>query len=192
MKKLILASISIALLYACAPPADSNQEPAPQEIGYQISKKGEKIPLYGGDMAAVSIVESYIKAHNDRDLETIKSLNAAEGFLIHGPNAEVIKGTEAQIELLTAWFEENNPVWKTKYLISNTYTDAKGKQQLWVTSGHDLTQTVDGKQVVVNQMHDALIVDGKITYFSVNERVPAPEEVAAEEAEEAEEEQAQE
>lgn len=184
MKKLILVFLSIALFYACVPPADSNQEAAPQEIGYQISKKGEKIPLYSGDMAAVSLVESYIKAHNDRDLETIKSLNAAEGFLIHGPNAEVIKGTEAQIELLTAWFEENNPVWKTKFLISNTYTDAKGKQQLWVTSGHDLSQTVDGKQVVVNQMHDALIVDGKITYFSVNERVPAPEEEAADEVKE--------
>lgn len=71
---------------------------------------------------------------------------------------------------------------KISYL--NTYTDAKGKQQLWVTSGHDLTQTVDGKQVVVNQMHDALIVDGKITYFSVNERVPAPEQKPAEEVEE--------
>lgn len=186
MKKLILASLSIALLYACVPPVDSNQEAAPQEIGYQISKKGQKIPLFGGDMAAVSLIESYIKAHNDRDLETIKSLNAAEGFLIHGPNAEVIKGTEAQIGFLTTWFEENNPVWKTKFLISNTYTDAKGKQQLWVTSGHDLTQTVDGKQVVVNQMHDALIVDGKITYFSVNERVPAPEQKPAEEVEEQE------
>jgi len=66
MKKLILASLSIALLYACVPPADSNQASAPQEIGYQISDKGEKISLYGGDMAAVSLWETYLKAHNER------------------------------------------------------------------------------------------------------------------------------
>jgi hypothetical protein len=30
---------------------------------------------------------------------------------------------------------------------------------------------VDGKEVKVNQVHDALIVDGKIQTFYVNERV---------------------
>ena len=80
MKKLILASLSFALLFACAPPADSNEAPAPQEIGFQISDKGEKISLYGGDMAAVSLWETYIKAHNERDLETIAALNAEKRF----------------------------------------------------------------------------------------------------------------
>ena len=173
MKKLILASISIALLYACVPPADSNQATAPQEIGVQISDKGEKTALYGGDMAAVSLWETYIKAHNERDLETIAALNA-----------EAIKGTQAHMAFLTTWFKQANPTWTTKFLITNMYTDKEGKVQQWITSGHDVTLTVEGKEVKVNQVHDALVVDGKIKLFTVNERVLLPEEEAKEGAKE--------
>ena len=41
--------------------------------------------------------------------------------------------------------------------------------------GHDVTLTVEGKEVKVNQVHDALVVDGKIKLFTVNERVLVPE-----------------
>ena len=51
------------------------------------------------------------------------------------------------------------------------YTDKEGKVQQWITSGHDLTLTVEGEEVKVNQVHDGLIVDGKIKMFTVNERV---------------------
>jgi len=175
MKKLILASLSIALLYACVPPADSNQASAPQEIGYQISDKGEKISLYGGDMAAVSLWETYLKAHNERDLETIAALNAEKDFVAYGPKGEVIKGTEAHMEFLTTWFEQTNPTWTTKFLITNMYTDKEGKVQQWITSGHDLTLTVEGEEVKLNQVHDGLVVDGKIKMFTVNERVMVEE-----------------
>ena len=184
MKKLILVSISIALLCACVPPADSNQEPAPQEIGVQISDKGEKIALYGGDMAAVSLWETYIKAHNERDLETIAALNAEKDFVAYGPNGEAIKGTQAHMAFLTTWFKQANPTWTTKFLITNMYTDKEGKVQQWITSGHDVTLTVEGKEVKVNQVHDALVVDGKIKLFTVNERVLLPEEEAKEGAKE--------
>jgi hypothetical protein len=41
----------------------------------------------------------------------------------------------------------------------------------WVTSGHDVAFTVEGEIVNVFQVHDALIVDGKVKKFYVNERV---------------------
>ena len=148
---------------------------APQQIGYQISDKGEKISLYGGDMAAVSLWETYIKAHNERDLETIAALNAEKDFVAYGPKGEVIKGTEAHMAFLTTWFEQTNPIWTTKFLITNMYTDKEGKVQQWITSGHDLTLTVEGKEVKVNQVHDGLVVDGKIKMFTVNERVMVEE-----------------
>ena len=55
------------------------------------------------------------------------------------------------------------------------YTDSEGNIQQWITSGHDLTLTVDGKEVKLNQVHDGLVVDGKVKMFTVNERVLAPE-----------------
>ena len=184
MKKVILATLSIVLFHACVTPTDSNQATAPQEIGVQISDKGEKIALYGGDMAAVSLWETYVKAHNERDLETIAALNAEKDFMVYGPTGEVIKGTQAHVAFLTTWFEQTNPTWTTKFLITNMYTDKEGKVQQWITSGHDVTLTVEGKEVKVNQVHDALIINGKIKEFSVNERVLAPEVEAKEGAKE--------
>lgn len=192
MKKVILVTLSIALFCACnetkksdgeahaamiqaSIEGDLGKDAAGKEIGVQISKKGEKIALYGGDMAAVSLWETYVKAHNERDLETIAALNAEKDFMVYGSTGEVIKGTKAHVAFLTTWFKEANPTWTTKFLITNMYTDKEGKVQQWITSGHDVTLTVEGKEVKVNQVHDALIVDGKIKEFSVNQRVLAPE-----------------
>ena len=188
MKKVFIILLGATLFISCNETKKSDGEAhaamiestmksdsAPQEIGYQISDKGEKISLYGGDMAAVSLWETYIKAHNERDLETIAALNAEKDFVAYGPNAEVIKGTEAHMAFLTTWFEQTNPTWTTKFLITNMYTDKEGKVQQWVTSGHDLTLTVEGEEVKLNQVHDGLIVDGKIKEFSVNERVMVEE-----------------
>jgi len=192
MKKVILVTLSIALFCACNETKKSDGEAhaamiqasiegnlgkdaAGKEIGVQISKKGEKIALYGGDMAAVSLWETYVKAHNERDLETIAALNAEKDFMVYGSTGEVIKGTQAHVAFLTTWFKEANPTWTPKFLITNMYTDKEGKVQQWITSGHDVTLTVEGKEVKVNQVHDALIVDGKIKEFSVNQRVLAPE-----------------
>ena len=146
MKKVILATLSIVLFHACVTPTDSNQATAPQEIGVQISDKGEKIALYGGDMAAVSLWETYIKAHNERDLETIAALNAEKDFVAYGSNGEVIKGTQAHVAFLTTWFKETNPTWTTKFLITNMYTDKEGKAQQWITSGMMLLLLLKGKK----------------------------------------------
>jgi ketosteroid isomerase-like protein len=176
MKKIILLLTCATLFYSCDKTTTLETVTAPKEIGFQISDKGEKIPLYGGDMAAVSLWETYIKAHNERDLETIAALNAEKDFIAYAPNGKVIKGTEAHLELLTTWFEKGtNPTWTTKFLITNMYTNKEGKVAQWVTSGHDLTEVIDGKEVKFNQVHDGLIVDGKIKQFSVNERVLASE-----------------
>jgi len=188
MKKVFIILLGAALFISCNEIKKSDGEAhaamiestmksdsAPQQIGYQISDKGEKISLYGGDMAAVSLWETYIKAHNERDLETIAALNAEKDFVAYGPKGEVIKGTEAHMAFLTTWFEQTNPIWTTKFLITNMYTDKEGKVQQWITSGHDLTLTVEGKEVKVNQVHDGLVVDGKIKMFTVNERVMVEE-----------------
>ena len=148
-------------------------EATPKAIGHEVSDDGVKIPLYSGDLSNVSIWEKYIVAHNERDLETIKSLNAVEGFKVYGPTGQVIDGADAHIEFLTSWFADANPKWKTSYLIENEFTNTKGELRQWVTSGHGVTLTVEGEEVKLGQVHDALIVDGKIQMFYVTERVLA-------------------
>ena len=84
MKKVFIILLAVTLFVACNETKKSDGEAhaamiestmksdsAPQQIGFQISDKGEKISLYGGDMAAVSLWETYIKAQMK---ETLKRL----------------------------------------------------------------------------------------------------------------------
>lgn len=171
MKKSILAVLMTAVLISCtnAP----CPEVAPKAIGHEMSDDGVKVPLYTGDLSNAALWETYIQAHNDRDLEVIRSLNAVEGFKIYAPSGMVIDGSDAHIEFLTTWFEETNPKWKTSYIIDNQFTNKKGELRQWVTSGHGVTLTVKGEEVKLGQVHDGLIVDGKIQMFYITERVLA-------------------
>ncbi len=188
MKKLFTLLLVATLLVACNDTKKSNGEAhaamieasingklakdaVTKEIGFEISDDGSKIPLYAGDLSVVSLWEAYVKAHNERDLETIAALNAEKDFMAYAPNGEVITGTQAHQEFLATWFTESNPSWTTKYLISNQFTDKDGNLNQWVTSGHEVTLTVAGEEVKINQVHDALIVKGRIQKFYINERV---------------------
>jgi hypothetical protein len=170
MKKIILLSAISLLMISCANTSNKEVTEAPKEIGFDVTQ-GVKTPLFGGDMETVAVWEKYIKAHNEQDMETIKALNAEKGFKAYGPRGEFIDGTEAHAAFLKEWFANNNPKWVTKYAIANEFTTKDGALRQYVTSGHDLTLTVEGKEVKVNQVHDALIVNGKVQTFFVNERV---------------------
>ena len=150
----------------------SNQEvvETSKEIGFDKTE-GVKTSLFGGNMETVAVWEKYIKAHNERDIETIKGLNAEKDFKAYWPRGEIIVGAKDHVAFLNQWFADNNPKWVTKYSIANEFTTKEGVLKQYVTSGHDVTLVVDGKEVKVNQVHDALIVDGKIQTFYVNERV---------------------
>tara|TARA_B110000091_G_scaffold135168_1_gene144684 strand:- start:2498 stop:3016 length:519 start_codon:yes stop_codon:yes gene_type:complete len=169
MKNFILVFTISLLMFSCENAPSNQVEASPKEIGFDISE-GVRTPLYAGDMNSVAVWEKYIKAHNEKDIETIKGLNAAEGFKAYGPDGTIFNGTDAHIAFLTEWFN-TNPKWETKYLIANAFTSKDGKVKQYVTSGHDVTLMVDGKEVKVNQVHDALIVNGKVQTFYVNERV---------------------
>ena len=176
MKKSIFTIVMTAVLISCNTTAKVEVN-TPKAIGYEIEDDGSKTPLYAGDMSNAAIWETYIKAHNKRDLETIKSLNAEKGFKAYAPNGQVIEGTEAHIAFLANWFADADPKWKMGYLIENEFTNKKGELRQYVTSGHELTLTVDGKEVKLGQVHDALISNGKVQMFYVTERVLAADEI---------------
>jgi hypothetical protein len=128
-------------------------------------------------MSILAVLESYIKAHIDRDLETIKSLNGEKDFKVYGPDGQVIEGSEAHLEFLANWFKEASPKWKTNYLIENELTNNKGELRQWVTSGHEVTLTVDGEEVKFGQVIDARISNGKVQMFYVTQRILAADEL---------------
>ena len=171
MKKSILLLLISILTFSC----NSTQNPGPTQIGHEISDDdGSKVPLYAGSMSTIEVWENYITAHNNGDIEAVRNLNATENFKAIGPDGTVFDGSDAHIEFLTQWFENNAPKWETNYLIANEYTDKNGKLRQWVTSGHDITLQVEGNEVKAYQIHDALIIDGKVQMFYVYERAESP------------------
>ena len=61
-----------------------------------------------GDMNTTKLWETYIKAHNEKDLETIKNIND-DAFKGYPPNGDVIDGSEAHIGFLEEWFTNSSP-----------------------------------------------------------------------------------
>jgi len=167
MKKISIL-ILVSLLASCQ--FDAPNAKADTQIGIEISDSGEKISLNAGELSTVAVWEQYIKAHNDRDLEAIKQMNG-DNFKAYGPRGEFIDGVEAHAEFLSKWFDDNDPKWTSNYFIANELTNDEGEFMQWVTSGHDVTMTVDSAAVKVAQIHDALIKDGKVQMFYVYERV---------------------
>ena len=171
MRQSIFAAILAFVLASCN--YNSEGEVATKAIGYEIEDDGNKLPLYSGDMSNLAVWEEYIEAHNSRNLDVIKSLNAEENFEVYGPKGEFIQGSDAHLEFLKNWFTQANPKWKTKYLIENEFTNSNGELRQWVTSGHQLTLMVEGEEIKLSQVHDALISNGKVQMFYVTERVLA-------------------
>lgn len=167
MKNLFVLVI-VTVLFSCQQPIT---ETAPTIIGYDISEE-VRTPLTVGDISTVAVWEAYIKAHNEKDIATIEGLNATKDFKVNGPKGEVFNGSEEHTTFLKTWFESDvNPQWTTKFLIANAFTSKEGVLKQYVTSSHDVTLNIDGKKIKVNQIHDALIVNGKVQEFTVHERV---------------------
>ena len=165
MKQLLISLGFLLVLSSC-----QNTEPIPpQVIGHQMTNDGESVDITAGNLDNVQIWKDYLKAHNDRDLDAIKAMNV-DTIKIWGPRGEYIEGTEAHIQFLSDWFAGASPVWTSKYFLANEYTNKKGKLMEWVTSGHDLTMSVDSTEVRVFQVHDALIKEGKVIMFTVAEQ----------------------
>jgi hypothetical protein len=167
MKNLAVLFITVALMSCQQPP----KEIVPQIIGYDITD-GVKTPIYGGNLSTVEVWEKYIKAHNEKDIKTIQNLNAEQKFEARAAKGNIFKSSEEHISALKNWFESGeNPQWTTKFLIANTFTTEEGVVNQWVTSGHNLSILKEGDTLKLFQVHDALIVNGKVQNFSVTESV---------------------
>jgi hypothetical protein len=123
-------------------------------IGYEIWD-GEKLDIIAGDPSHIKIWVNYVEAHNQRDLEAIDKANAAN-FEGKAANGVIINGAEAHATFLKEWFATSNPSWK--YI------------HHWVTSSYTVTDIIDGKKVVSDDLFDVRIEDKKILKIYVASR----------------------
>ena len=166
MKIITMKNIYILLLSICMISLScESPDTSPQVIGFTTSEEG-KTDVVAGPDDINAIWESYIDAHNSRDAEGIRALNA-ENFSAYGPAGEVVEGSDAHEEFLTQWFETNNPRWTIQWAISNTGENNEGQVADFVTAGHQLILNVEGQDITVYQVIDAMISDGKVVNFNV-------------------------
>ena len=161
MKKVLILLSIFMISTSCETPESSSQV-----IGYSVATDGERTDILAVSEDIGSVWATYIDAHNSRDLESIRALNAVD-FSSFGPAGEVVEGTDAHIEFLTEWFDMNNPKWTILWSISNRGENSEGETDEYVTAGHQVTLSVDGNDITVYQVIDATISDGKIVSFNV-------------------------
>ena len=169
MKKALL-SICVLLLAqtSFAGHHEKSEEANKTIIGYEILD-GERLDIVAGNSSNVDIWVEYVEAHNKRDLETIDSMNA-DDFEGRAANGIIVKGPEAHAAFLKEWFATSNPSWEYNYAMANDVIQADGSAQYWVTSVYTLTDTIDGEEVVREEMFDVQIENGKIKNILVASR----------------------
>jgi hypothetical protein len=166
MKKVLLGLLVSASIFACTTQSSKTEKP----IGFDMSGGAGRTTLYGGDTANVSLMEKFFTALNERDTATIRSLESTENLQIYTPEGNLVNSVDSNLVHLSTWFAANNPKWKINFSAANSYTDKQGKLNEWVTSGVLITQTVDGKEVKLNDYFDVFLVNGKIQKMFVTER----------------------
>ena len=87
----------------------------------------------------------------------------SEDIEVWGPAGQYVKGNEAHIEFLKEWVAATNVKWTPQWFINNTGENTEtGQVNNYVTSGHQMTFTIDGEETIFYQVHDAVISDGKV------------------------------
>ena len=176
MKKIII--VLAVIISACNPQVDKETAKEQKGAGFFLPLEGEKFVVASDSLTEVWM--NYIKAHNDRDLETIMSMNT-DSISIEDEDGRLIQGKEMHKAALDAWFTAEDPKWKVYWAMP--YKAVTGGEE-WIIAGHKVTTTVDGVENVVLHMIDGQVEDGKIKQFFVYSKdVPAPPKSDADAAE---------
>ena len=88
----------------------------------------------------------------------------------------IVKGPEAHAEFLKEWFATSNPSWEYNYAMANDVLLTNGNIQHWVTAVYTMTDTINGKEVVTEEVFDVEIENGKIKVILVAARAVISEE----------------
>ena len=165
MKRVLFITLVLAVVGCTTPAAETTVE----GVGFFKPMPGEKFVTGSDDVLDVWM--KYIDAHNNQDLETIKSMSV-DSIYILSPDGSVIKSKEEQAALLEGWFAATNPKWDA--LWGMPYKSVPGGADR-VVAGYNVTQTIGGEETTMLQMIDGEIKDGKVVQFNVYSIEPKTE-----------------
>ena len=173
MKNYLLLLSFIFLVTSCQVP---DSEKTQIKIGSELLDGNEAMtPIVVGDLSTQEVWLKYIDAHNNRDLETIASIND-EDWIGYTPDGSVVKGNDAHIEILDNWFKTSNPNWKVKWMIANGVVNNDGEVEQYLTTANDFSDIdSNGTEIKEHNIHDILFVNGKIKKITVYKRAIADE-----------------
>ena len=107
MKKIII--VLAVIISACNPQVEKETAKEQKGAGFFLPVEGEKFVVASDSLTEIWM--NYIKAHNDRDLETIMSMNT-DSISIEDQDGRLIQGNEMHIAALDSWFTAENPKWE--------------------------------------------------------------------------------
>jgi len=163
MKKLLLITVISMVLTSCQ---NTTDKVANTITGYEFNEAGEKLNLLAGDVGLTKLWMDYTQAHNDRNLDKIAELDA-EDIEIYRSNGTIGKGRDTHKQFLGDWFKSSNPNWKVKWMVTNTVAQKDGKNEHWLTTGNEFTDTIDGEEIMMYSIADVNFVDGKIKRINI-------------------------
>ena len=173
MKNYVLLLSFIFLVTSCQV---QDSEKTQIKIGSELLDGNEAMtPIVVGDLSTQEVWLKYIDAHNNRDLETIASIND-ENWIGYTPDGSVVKGNDTHIEILDNWFKTSNPNWKVKWMIANGVVNNDGEIEQYLTTANDFSDIdSNGTEIKEHNIHDILFVNGKIKKITVYKRAIADE-----------------
>ena len=62
------------------------------------------------------------------------------------------------------------PMWKVNWMVTNTVEQKDGENKNWLTTGNDVTDSLDGVETIIHSILDVNIIDGKIKQLYVYDR----------------------
>lgn len=157
MKNLFLLTLISILMFSCETTVAEGVKlgPAP---GYLVAQDGSKIDARDADPSNLAIWEKYMEAHNNKDFETISTMNH-DSIVVNLYDGQNLFGSEAHLDLLKGYMEEFNPTFNTFF----SYTmHVDGQVGDWVITGHQIDQTDNGEKQSLQDICDVFIVDQKI------------------------------
>ena len=169
MKKTLILGLILIISSSCKPKVVEKIIEVDREVGYLLTPE-KTFTASSGDNSIVELWDEYIKAHNNRDLESISEMNS-DTIQIYGPHGEIIEGIDDHLSFLEGWFEGASPKWKTFFSFPMKVNSMESqKDGQWVVSGAVVKMNVDGAEIDVTQLYDVYSENGKIMKFYVYER----------------------
>ncbi len=138
-----------------------NNAEQPNVFGYE-SEGGNKVNITTGDQASLEVIINYFEGYNNKDLETVESLEHLD-FLGFAHTGQVVEGSKQHIEMSKQFLDQfPNAKWEILWSISSDINFQNKPTENWVTTCLNTSFGEGENKNNFQRIFDAQIVDGKI------------------------------